>query len=96
MAHTLFGMRGDNPFCYHRARTLAARGLRERVKLARPAPGTPFDHGIFDLIEEPLHAAWPADDAHHFTAEQVVWPEGWERWPLPEEGSPFALLRYEN
>jgi radical SAM protein with 4Fe4S-binding SPASM domain len=59
-AHVFFGRPGNNPYCHHRALALAERGLRERVALRRSAPGLPFDHGEFDLIEEPLDSPWPA------------------------------------
>ena len=55
-AHAVFGRPGNNPYCHYRARTLAARGLRERLVPATPAPGTPFDCGTFDLVVEPLAA----------------------------------------
>jgi radical SAM protein with 4Fe4S-binding SPASM domain len=51
-AHSLFGRRGNNPFCHHRALDLLRRGRRERLALAVPATGAPFDHGRYDLIEE--------------------------------------------
>lgn len=56
-AHTLLGRRGNMPYCYHRADTLKQRGLRERVQRVETGPGTPFDFGRFELIEEP----WDAD-----------------------------------
>ncbi|EPX60747.1 heme biosynthesis protein [Cystobacter fuscus DSM 2262] len=84
MAHTLFNQRGNNPYCHYRSLELAGRGLRERVVRATPGPGRPFDHGVFELVEEPLGAPWPEDDTHRFTAERVVWPPGWEAYPLPE------------
>ena len=51
MAHSLFGRRGNNPYCHHRALELNRQGLRERVVQIAPSPGTPspFDHGIFSL-----------------------------------------------
>jgi radical SAM protein with 4Fe4S-binding SPASM domain len=55
-AHALFGRRGNNPYCHYRARTLAKRGLRERLVPKERAPGRPFDNGLFELIEEPLDA----------------------------------------
>ncbi|NJK32462.1 MAG: SPASM domain-containing protein, partial [Deltaproteobacteria bacterium] len=55
--HVLFGKRGNNPYCHHRALELLREGLRERLELATPAPGEPFDHGEYRLIEEP----WPAE-----------------------------------
>lgn len=58
-AHALFGRPGNNPYCHHRARTLASRGLRERLVPGRPAEGRPFDHGHFDLVEEPFDSPEP-------------------------------------
>ena len=51
-AHSLLGRPGNNPYCIHRATELAKRGRRERVVQVAAAPGTPFDHGRFELIEE--------------------------------------------
>ena len=53
-AHAFFGRPGNNPYCHHRARVMKSRGVRERLVLQKPAPGTPFDHARFDLIEEPF------------------------------------------
>jgi radical SAM protein with 4Fe4S-binding SPASM domain len=53
-AHATLGRRGNMPFCGHRATTLARRGVRERLVHRAPAPGVPFDHGRFELVEEPL------------------------------------------
>ncbi|MBK7858663.1 MAG: radical SAM protein [Archangiaceae bacterium] len=55
-AHAFFGRPGNNPYCHYRARTLAARGVRERLVLKQQAPGRPFDHALFELVEEPLDA----------------------------------------
>jgi radical SAM protein with 4Fe4S-binding SPASM domain len=49
-SHVLFGRPGDNPYCEHRALTLAQRGLREEIQPVRAAPGEPFDHGLFKLV----------------------------------------------
>jgi radical SAM protein with 4Fe4S-binding SPASM domain len=54
-AHSLFGRRGNNPFCHHRALDLLDRGRRERLAQTAAAPGAPFDHAVFEIIEEP----WP-------------------------------------
>lgn len=59
-AHALFGRIGNNPYCHYRARTLAKQGLRERLVLKESAPGRPFDHALFDLIEEPLKSPEPS------------------------------------
>ncbi|MCH9687534.1 MAG: radical SAM protein [Deltaproteobacteria bacterium] len=53
-AEPLLGRPGNNPFCHHRAQTLAEQGLRERIELVRKGPGEPFDHGLYRLITEPL------------------------------------------
>ena len=45
---------GNNPYCHHRTRELSKRGLRERLAQTEKAPGVPFDHGRFDLIQEQL------------------------------------------
>ncbi len=55
-SHVLFGRRGNNPYCHHRALELRDRGVRERLVPESRAPGDPFDFGEFSLIEEP----WPA------------------------------------
>lgn len=55
-AHAILGRPGNNPYCSYRARTLARRGVRERLVPAARAPGEPFDNGRFDLVEEPFDA----------------------------------------
>lgn len=59
-SHVFFGRPGNNPYCHHRALEHDARGLRERLVQVAPAPGTPFDHGRFEIIVEPKDAA-PAE-----------------------------------
>jgi radical SAM protein with 4Fe4S-binding SPASM domain len=56
MATSVSGKPGNNPYCHHRAIELARQGLRERVVLAEAAPGTPFDHGRWDIVVEPVPA----------------------------------------
>ncbi len=51
-AHALFGRRGNNPFCHHRALELAKLGRRERLELASAGSRAPFEHGVFRLVEE--------------------------------------------
>jgi radical SAM protein with 4Fe4S-binding SPASM domain len=58
-ADSLFGRRGNNPYCHYRVLKLAKRGLRERVVKVEAAPQSPFATGLFQLIEEPI----PVDDA---------------------------------
>ena len=58
-AHAFFGRPGNNPYCHFRGREQAKRGVRERLVPVAPAPGEPFDHGRFELREEPLDAPDP-------------------------------------
>lgn len=53
-AHSLFGKPGNNPYCHYRAKTLAKQNKRERLVLRKNAPSLPFDHGLFEIIEEPF------------------------------------------
>lgn len=55
-AHSILGRPGNNPYCHYRAKTLKARGVRERLVHAQVAPGRPFDNGRFELVEEPFDA----------------------------------------
>jgi len=66
-AHALFGRPGNNPFCHHRALTLAGQSKRERIAIAERAPGRPFDFGRYELIEEPIDAASPDEDVEAAT-----------------------------
>lgn len=52
--HVLFGRAGNNPYCHHRALELSQQGLRERIVQIEKAPGVPFDHGRFALVQENL------------------------------------------
>ena len=72
-AHVFFGRRGNNPYCHHRALVNWRKGRRERLVLAERAPGVPFDHGRFTLLEEPFDAPWPQPDQGRFRAEDVQW-----------------------
>jgi radical SAM protein with 4Fe4S-binding SPASM domain len=66
--HTTLGRRGNNPFCYHRVVELKKRGVRERLEHKAPAPNTPYDHGLFEIVEEP----WPAEVADPPSAEALA------------------------
>jgi radical SAM protein with 4Fe4S-binding SPASM domain len=83
VATVLMGKRGNNPYCHHRALEHKAKGRRERVVPRLIPIGKPFDHGEFRVVEEAIDAPWPANDPLHFTYERVVWPEGWDAWPVP-------------
>ena len=48
----LFGKAGNNPLCHHRALQMQSEGKRERIVQVAPAPGEPFDHGLFEIIVE--------------------------------------------
>ncbi|MBA2663221.1 MAG: radical SAM protein [Bradymonadaceae bacterium] len=53
-SHCMFGKPGNNVYCIHRATQHERQGLRERLVKRAPAPGKPFDHGLFDVIVEPM------------------------------------------
>jgi radical SAM protein with 4Fe4S-binding SPASM domain len=59
-AHSFFGRPGNQPYCHYRAIAMKQRGKRERLVPRDAAPGSPFDHGLFELIEEPFDAPEPA------------------------------------
>ena len=48
----LFGRRGNNPFCHYRALELEKKGLKERIRKTREAPGNSFDTGLFEIVVE--------------------------------------------
>jgi radical SAM protein with 4Fe4S-binding SPASM domain len=54
MTDSLFGNRGNNPYCHHRVLKLAERGIRERVAKIEDAGAHSFATGRFTLIEEPI------------------------------------------
>jgi len=51
-ADSLFGRRGNNPYCYYRADSLEKQGFRERVEKIEEADDTPFSTGLFELVLE--------------------------------------------
>lgn len=67
-AHAVFGRPGNNPYCHHRASTLAKQGKRERLVPTAAASGQPFDHGLFDVVVEDLQAPDPAADVEDLVA----------------------------
>ncbi|HLK35538.1 MAG TPA: radical SAM protein [Polyangiaceae bacterium] len=71
-AHSLFGRRGNNPFCHHRALVLLRRGRRERLEQIEAPSGSPFDHGRYEIIEEP----WPGEEL----ARAHAVADGREHW----------------
>ncbi|HEX7671570.1 MAG TPA: radical SAM protein [Polyangiaceae bacterium] len=60
MSSSLFGRPGNNPYCHHRALDFARRGQRERLLRVEEAPGTPFDHGRWELVVEPIPSRHPS------------------------------------
>ncbi len=71
-AHVVYGRAGNNPFCHHRALEYLRQGKRERLRLVTPAPGLPFDHGVFESYVED----WPADELAR-AREVAETGEGW-------------------
>ena len=53
-SHSLLGRPGNNPYCHHRALTLAGEGRRERVVKVQEAGPASFAIGRFELVEEAL------------------------------------------
>ncbi|MCA9696049.1 MAG: radical SAM protein, partial [Myxococcales bacterium] len=68
-AHAVLGRPGNNPYCHYRARDFAKRGLRERLVPGEPAPGRPFDNGLFEIVVEALDGPDPGVAR---TPEQLV------------------------
>lgn len=64
MSHCALGRRGNNPFCYHRVKTLEKQGIRERLVPRERAPNKPYDFGRFDLEEYSLSEPPPATRTH--------------------------------
>ena len=73
---TLLGRPGNNPYCHYRALELAERGIRERIVKVAEASGNPFDHGRFEIVEEPLDAPLPDPSAPKKHPKLVVLQEG--------------------
>jgi radical SAM protein with 4Fe4S-binding SPASM domain len=71
-AHVLFGRRGNNPFCHHRALELLREGRRERLVRTERASGAPFDYGKYEIVEEP----WPEGELEKARAIAST-GEGW-------------------
>jgi len=70
--HSLVGRPGNNPYCHHRARTLAKQGLRERLEKRKDAPPESFAIGEYEIITETLDGAMVAQSSDAATG-QVAW-----------------------
>lgn len=57
MTDSLFGRRGNNPYCHHRVLKLAERGVRERVVKVEGAGAGSFATGRYTLVEEAIPAS---------------------------------------
>lgn len=71
-AHSLFGRRGNNPYCHHRALELLRVGRRERLVKVAEGPREPFEHARSEVIEE----EWPAAEltrARDVAADRARW-----------------------
>jgi radical SAM protein with 4Fe4S-binding SPASM domain len=58
-AHAFFGRAGNNVYCEYRARTLAKRGLRERLVMKERAVDQPYGSGMFEIVNEAIDAPDP-------------------------------------
>lgn len=74
-SHVLFGKKGNNPYCHHRAIQFARQGLGESIVQREQAPGRPFDHGVFDLRTSSLDELRSRPDS--FFIRKSHWPEQW-------------------
>lgn len=74
-AHALFGRPGNNPYCHFRAKTRAAEGVRERLVPKTPAPGKPFDNGLYEIVEEPFDAPDPKPELKREYVKTKRWPK---------------------
>ena len=86
-SHSLLGRPGNNPYCHHRALSLAREGLRERIVQIRRAPDAPFGIGEFELITERVSDGTVV----HSTAArnglvQLERPRAYPTGQLPDEG----------
>ena len=79
-AHAVLGRPGNNPYCHFRARTLAKQGKRERLVPGAPAPGRPFDSGLFEILVEDIDAPDPGAEAPPEALVQIT------RRPRPAPG----------
>ncbi|WP_158809836.1 GDL motif peptide-associated radical SAM/SPASM maturase [Beijerinckia sp. L45] len=75
-SESLLGKRGNNPYCHHRVRDLAAHGRRERIVKVKEAPADSFAIGEFALIEEAMPGCdlrpMPARDPNAVHVRTVV------------------------
>ena len=78
-AHVFFGKRGNNPYCHHRALTLAASDLRERFEQKVAASGQPFDHGEFEVFEEPINQS-NNHLKNRFTINDINFSASWHEY----------------
>lgn len=76
-SHVLFGKRGNNPYCHHRAIKLARQGFGEEMIQIEKGPGKPFDHGLFELKTLGIEQLRRRPQA--FKLSDVVWPLAWTK-----------------
>ncbi len=74
-AHSFFGRPGNNPYCHFRARQMAKQGKRERLVPVAPPPGSSFDCGRFEIVEEPFDSP----DLKPTSPIQLVKKKRWPR-----------------
>jgi len=95
--HVLFGRAGNNPYCHHRALELSKQGLRERIAQVEKAPGTPFDHGRFELILETTDGTTPSSPVDRLpvngnTLVQIASVRSNKRGKAKASSAPQALI----
>ena len=71
MADSLSQRPGNNPFCHHRAESLARQGLRESLRQVEAAPGRSFDRGRFAIVVETAAGDGTDAEARDLTARDA-------------------------
>jgi radical SAM protein with 4Fe4S-binding SPASM domain len=86
-SHSLLGKAGNNPYCHHRALELSKQGLRERIVQVEKAPGTPFDHGRFELVLETVDGKkiGLTNNLVQITSARTLQPRTINQRSIPEE-----------
>jgi radical SAM protein with 4Fe4S-binding SPASM domain len=72
VSHSLFGRRGNNPFCYHRIGQLEKQGTRERIQKIREAAKKSFALGLYEIILEDLDGNFISKETPQDSGNQMT------------------------
>jgi radical SAM protein with 4Fe4S-binding SPASM domain len=92
VSHVLEGRRGDNPYCYYRARTLAQRGLHESIVKVADAPDEPFAVGRYEVRLQtadgkPAPRSLGLDDKKRRRGRRLMLCQACQEYMFPSEPS---------